>query len=602
MKKQILSLNERVELALMLGESHFREFKSAIEGSPKNKKPRNVKEICIDIARTLVAFANADGGELLVGVEDNFNVTGLDHTEQQIEQILKSTNVYVHKDTPLPNLTALEIFLKSKRKKIAYFSVSKGSDFIYLTSDGRCIQRRDRESIPMSAEKIKFDRNEVISREYDRQFVNNASIANLKIDLIESVAYTISSGLSVEKCLQHLNLAEFDGQNFRLRKAALLLFAHDSNKWHPRLQVRILKIDGKEIKSGKDYNIIKDEEVSGNILELIHESWELVRTHLTETKFTDARFRTQIIYPELACREALTNAIAHRDYSNEGRGIEVHIYSDKLEIVNPGGLLSSIKIEDIRELKGVHESRNSLISRVLREMGYMRELGEGMKRIFELMSSNDLTDPELYTDKNIFRITLHHRYIYSEEERLWLENFNNLTLLRDQKTVVRLGYNNHIISPKEIWDAVGIVDTDYYRQLIESLRDKGILYKSVTEQAIWKKARNEGVPRKGVPRYSIRIPDEKTIIDTKTPIDLAEYIRLFIGNIPYSITRYELENIFKRFGDVVDVYIPKDGDGRIKGFAFIEFADSSSGLKAIKESWKLKIDGRRIHINLAKPK
>ena len=85
------------------------------------------------------------------------------------------------------------------------------------------------------------------------------------------------------------------------------------------------------------------QEANHNIIRLIESSWNLIRPHLVETRFSqDARFQTQIIYPELACREALINAIVHRDYSNEGMGIEVNIFTDRLEIVSRGGLLSSI--------------------------------------------------------------------------------------------------------------------------------------------------------------------------------------------------------------------------------------------------------------------
>lgn len=147
-----------------------------------------------------------------------------------------------------------------------------------------------------------------------------------------------------------------------------------------------------------------------------------MRPHLTETRFSrEAVFRSQIMYPELACREALVNAIAHRDYSIEGRGIEVRVYSDRLEIISPGRLMSAITIEDLKRLRGLHQSRNSLISRVLREVGYMRELGEGMRRIFELMKSNDLTPPDLFADNNSFSVTLHHKYIYTREQKLWLD-------------------------------------------------------------------------------------------------------------------------------------------------------------------------------------
>ena len=68
---------ERIRTAIRLGESHFREFKSAVEQGPGGEKPREVKQISKDIGETLVAFANADGGELLIGVEDDGKVTGM---------------------------------------------------------------------------------------------------------------------------------------------------------------------------------------------------------------------------------------------------------------------------------------------------------------------------------------------------------------------------------------------------------------------------------------------------------------------------------------------------------------------------------------------
>ena len=263
----------------------------------------------------------------------------------------------------------------------------------------------------------------------------------------------------------------------------MLLFAKEPSKWHPRPQVRLLKVRGTELKSGADYNVTVDDTAKNNILTLIESAWELIRPHLTETRFAgDAVFRTQIIYPEAACREALINAIAHRDYSIEGRGIEVHVYDDRLVIASPGGLLSSIRIEDLQNQSGVHQSRNSFVARVLREVGYMRELGEGMRRIHELMRLNDLASPELHAKADAFSISLQHHYLYSQEEKLWLDKFAAMKLNRAQKTVVRLGYDGHVISAGEIWEAVGIIDTEDYRRLIESLMKLGVLKPKLTPE------------------------------------------------------------------------------------------------------------------------
>ncbi|MBU7018411.1 MAG: putative DNA binding domain-containing protein [Theionarchaea archaeon] len=595
LKYELLKLNDRVDIALQLGESHFREFKSGFEGPGKRKKPRNPRDICVDIAETLVAFANADGGELIVGVEDDGTVTGLDFTEEKISMFLNSPKTHVHGDTPLPALRASRLLYKDRI--VLYFSVPKGTDYVYLTSNGRCLQRKDRASGPISTERISFSRTERASREYDRCFVDNASIADLDIQLIHQVAEHISKGMGVEKCLQHLELAEFDGSHFRLRRAALLLFAENPSKWHPRLQVRILKIAGNEIGIGKDFNVVTDEEVTDNILSLIESSWDLLRPHLTETRFSKhAIFRTQIIYPELACREALINAIAHRDYSMEGRGIEVHVCSNRLEIISPGALLSSIRIEDLKELRGIHQSRNSLVAKVLREVGYMRELGEGIRRMYELMHDNDLSPPELYTDSSIFKVTLLHKYIYSREERIWLENFEELNLSREQKTVVRLGYNDRLISPKEIWDAVGIVDTDYYRQLLESLYELGILSRPVSHTRAFNLAKREKKSVKNIPQFRVSLPGE--ISENKRRlIENTDYAKVYVGNVPYSVDEFDLQELFGIYGEIEVVSIPKYyGNESGKGFAFIEFSHKDAADRAISDSGKIRLGGQTLYV------
>lgn len=409
----LLRLKERVEIAIEIGESYYREFKSALEGHPENKKPRDTKEVCYDIAKTLVAFANADGGELFVGIEDDNAITGLPYSCDKISIILNAGKNSILAETPLPLKRAS--IIEYNDKKIAYFSVEKGSQYVHLTARGECFQRKDKSSVPTSSEAIRFAREEIVSREYDRQFVDLAQVNDLDLELIKSVSQNISKPMSPEKFLQYLDLVEFDGTRLRLRKAALLLFAKHPTKWHPRNQVRILRIKGVEEKTGENFNVEEIGEVSGNIFTLYEKTWELLLPHLIETKFSkDAIFKTRIIYPELACRESLVNAITHRDYSMEGRGIEIKIFDDRLTVLSPGKLLSSITIEELEELKGLHQSRNVYIARVLKEFGYIRELGEGIKRIFELMRDNDFIKPKMESPNKSFIITFFNQRIFTD--------------------------------------------------------------------------------------------------------------------------------------------------------------------------------------------
>lgn len=595
--EELLRLKERIDIAIEIGESYYREFKSALEGPQGQKTARDIKEVCYDIGKTLVAFANADGGELFIGIEDNNTISGLPYSDEKNSIILKAAETNVLTKTPLPVKRASLIDYDGK--KVAYFSVEKGSRYVHLTSKGECFQRKDRESVPTASEDIRLAREEELSREYDRQFVDLAGVSDLDLNLVVSVSQHLFKSMSPEKFLQYLELAEFDGSKLRLRRAALLLFAKHPTKWHPRNQVRILKVRGTEEKTGENFNLEEIGETSGNIFTLYEQSWELLRPHLTETRLSkDAIFRTQIIYPELACREALINAITHRDYSLEGRGIEVKIFVDRLEILSPGKLLSSLTIKDLEELKGVHQSRNTYIARVLREFGYIRELGEGIKRIFDLMKSNDLVKPKIESPNKSFIVTLFYKFVYTKEEKLWLEQFESFALSREQKTIVRLGLNGRPISTKEIFDAVGIVSEDYYRQLIESLRKIGILDNKLSKSDIIREAKKRNISRKSVPRYQILSPLNEIFSKALSgESDTSDYAKIFIGNLPSEVSEEEIEKAFQQFGEISDITLPRNrSTGRSKGFAFIEFEKKESALSVLGSKESIFIGGRKIFI------
>ena len=132
---EILAIQEKVKNTITLGESHFREFKTALEGRPDNKKPRQTKKICEDIGEALVSFANAYGGEILIGVEDDGTVTGVPHNEEDIKQMLDAVKTHVYSGQELPLTTSTKLLISGH--PILFFSVNKGTTQIYqlLTGD-----------------------------------------------------------------------------------------------------------------------------------------------------------------------------------------------------------------------------------------------------------------------------------------------------------------------------------------------------------------------------------------------------------------------------------------------------------------------------------
>lgn len=241
----------------------------------------------------------------------------------------------------------------------------------------------------------------------------------------------------------------------------------------------------------------------GNIVEIVESAWDTLRPHLARTRFQpNALFRESIIYPEEACREALINAVAHRDYSLEGKSIEIVIFEDRMEVKSPGGLLSAISVEDLKQLKGTHQSRNVFTARVLRELGYMREMGEGIRRIFDSIRKFELIDPEISSDRNLFTVTLFHKSVFSPKDVQWLNGFSDFNLTKDEQRVALLGRDGHLLSTDEIIKMLEIVDTEDFRALYEQLRRKGIIYSAKRVSA------SRGSKRRYVPRFSIRPPQE----------------------------------------------------------------------------------------------
>ena len=501
---QILLIRERLENDLTLGESHFREFKSALDG-PDRKRRRKVRLVAKDIGETLVAFANADGGLLIVGAEDDGTISGVTYAQDSIGVLRNAPNTHIHPDTPLPRVRTHLVSISGKT--VLVFEVQKGTRYIHLTSDGRCLQRKDTDTVPVASEQIQFERHEQLSREYDRQWLDNATMADLRLDLLARVTETIAPNLSPEKCLQTLGLAEFVAGSLRLRRAALLLFASEIGKWHPRSEIRLQQIAGSELQTGTDYNVIRDETHSGTVLQLLSEGWEQIRQFLIQKRLVGGTFQFQTSYPEDACREAFVNAVAHRDYSIEGRSIEVLVFNDRLEIRNPGRLLSTVKLAELRRGVGVHDSRNTYIARVLRELGYMQEMGEGIRRISALMNGHELAPPAIDSIDHSFLITFSQRNIFNPSEQKWLEAFGEFNLSREEKLIVLLGRGGKLISTSQIWETLELVDTEEYRQIIELLQTKGLLSSQITRNAAGSVARRRRISPRAVPRFAIRTPD-----------------------------------------------------------------------------------------------
>ena len=233
--------------------------------------------------------------------------------------------------------------------------------------------------------------------------------------------------------------------------------------------------------------------------------------------------------------------------------------------------------------------------------------------MFELMRLNELTLPELTSETNSFCVTLRHNTIYTDQQRLWLDQFESYRLSREQKAIVVLGIDGNIIAPQDIWDSLGIVDTEHYRQLIRSLQDLGILGSEIRKEAAQKKARIRRIPVRKIPRFKINpkqqeLPkqpsgqlskeEDDAIRDSPDP-----RAKLWLGNLPYELEETALVEFLSPFAEVQNIYIPKDGaTGTSKGYALAEFGSIKTAERVMPKLNGLSFGGRDIIVRRATPR
>jgi ATP-dependent DNA helicase RecG len=241
----------------------------------------------------------------------------------------------------------------------------------------------------------------------------------------------------------------------------------------------------------------------------------------------------------------------------------------------------------------------------------MRELGEGMRRIYELMHRNELAPPILNSSPDGFNITLTHRPLYSSKDLLWLSQFEQFELDREQKSVILLGQEARIFSAQEVWDAVGIVDTEHYRKLIASLTKINILKSSIGKDEARRLATKTKTPIRQFPRFEIVLPKAGEIL-AKTH-KLTGNVRpekvivsnsvhtLFVSNIPINITKSEIFDAMSFFGTVANIHFPLFKE-RNKGYCFVEFESNSVAEKVLSSEEPIKLKDKSLVIRIATPR
>ncbi|ATQ82470.1 ATP-dependent DNA helicase RecG [Moraxella osloensis] len=430
------------------------------------------------IIKHLIAFANASGGKLVIGIEDDGTITGFNNPKaHSIEDFKHILNEGQKTPIPLSIETINVVNNKGESDVILVFDVEPSTHRVIEANDGQAYLRSKDNSILLKFEQRKLLEYDKGQRSFEDEIVRDSSLEDLDMDLLEKYKDHLNShDSSIKEILKARN---FINKDLNITNAGILLFGNNPTKYFPNARIRVIRYDGRAQKTGTSINIIKEVNIEGAIPLMITKAREVVNSQLREfqTLGDNGKFIKISEYPEFAWFEGIVNALTHRNYAMMGDHIRISIYDDRIEIFSPGALPNIVTIENIMNTR---YSRNPRIARVLSEFGWVKELNEGVKRIFNEMEEFLLNKPIYHEpNNNSVQLTLENNIIQRnlrdiDQVKKLLTDELCQTLDKNELVAIKHIYNYKEITTKTLSQILGKSDT-FSRKVLKSLENKGII-------------------------------------------------------------------------------------------------------------------------------
>ncbi len=372
--------------------------KLLIENESKTLEFKEYIKAPLNLIKTIIAFTNTAGGTIVIGVRDkNKEIIGvkdiLNEEERLANIIADSIEPLLIPDIEITTFRNRELLIIKVPHFVGpYYIKNLGLDkgtYIRLGSTNRLADIETLESLKRLTKNISFDELPCIG----------ANISELNKELIESKFKAqnqkISSAIYNGLCITVIHLNKTYPSN-----GAMLLFSKQRNKYFPDTIIRCACFKGTD----KSY-IIDQKDIENELLIAIDEIVAFINRHSNIGAEIGKLERKDIYqYPAVAIRETILNAILHADYSIKGANIQIAIFSDRIEVTNPGALPFGQTIE--AALSGISRLRNRIIGRVFRKLKLIEQLGSGMQRIVGSYKELGAKTPLFEEINNYFRVTL----------------------------------------------------------------------------------------------------------------------------------------------------------------------------------------------------
>ena len=331
-----------------------------------------------DLAKTIVAYANDAGGELFIGIRNEpREITGIAEDEVMALEEQISNLIHAHcYPVIIPEIS----FHGIEGRRFIKVQIYRGSNLpYYLKSKGKVAGtyiRVGSSNRPADAEIIAALERQRRNISFDSELVHDKPLADISLEPFQEFFKEKTGEAWTDATLRKLELLK-DFQGSLLPTNAYVLFSDSQVKQE---LFPYAKIECARFKGSSSHEFLDQKTVDGNIAVQAEAAYNFVLRHINRGAtvkgvYTESRWE----YPVVAIREALRNAVVHRDYSLAGKDIKVAIYDDMLEITSPGNLLPSIDFNEMDARQS--DIRNKVIAPVFKKLGIIDQWGNGLKLI-----------------------------------------------------------------------------------------------------------------------------------------------------------------------------------------------------------------------------
>jgi ATP-dependent DNA helicase RecG len=356
------------------------------------------------LAETLIAFANADGGTVLLGVDEQGKLAER-LIGDEMEEALRAALV-----TCRPPIRTEWEQIETAQGAVAAIHVPRSTE-LHALADGRVLIRSGHENRPLSGEQVRQLATGKSTGDYEMQEVPGAKLADLDNGIVhdyvarreEKQGRQIKQPL--ERILRQIGALTAEGNP---TVAGILLFGQEPQFFLPQATLTFVRFSGTDLRGpGGLPGYSRRDEITGPLAQVIERAYNVLMQEMrVEAVVKGLRREEKAEYPQIAVREALVNAVCHRDYRLSGRRIEIRMFDDRLEVHSPGGLPGYITIDNIVE---EHFSRNPRIVNGLYHWNYIEELGLGIDKMIEAMVQAGHPQPLFRARPHSFTVTLQNK-------------------------------------------------------------------------------------------------------------------------------------------------------------------------------------------------